>query len=289
MHAVVDEVAVRLGAVFAAKYFRDGVESLPLESHLCSTGSDWTLNLTEIEDECEVQIDSLVGPLEAGVKVHHWEGDAAPAVVYHHGASEIPYDYGFSRIFHRRDSRTRQVSLLALRAPWHASRSDFARGSSTLENWMAMLSVSVTLAEKAVSALRQQGVRRVAVCGTSLGGFVTNLHHIHCDSADVYLPLLAGLAMDEAYLESAYSCAVAPLTREERTVIRRVLNFEEGFRNRNHDHVFPLLARHDRLLTFERQRESYGDCDVQVIDKGHATGALAYGELRDHIFQHLNA
>ncbi len=103
-----------------------------------------------------------------------------------------------------------------------------------------MLAAPVTLAEKLVEALRAEGVTTIVLCGASLGGFVTNLHHIHHDSADVYVPVLAVLAMDEAYLDSVYSRAVAPLNEQDVRLIRRLLNFERGFTCRGHENVFPL-------------------------------------------------
>lgn len=285
---MIDELAVRLGAMFSPKYFGEDVVSGPVEEYLPLVQMHDRLDIETMDDEQEVILDSPVGELRAAVRRERWVGLEFPAIVYHHGACEIPYDYGFKRLFPQRDPRCQKVNLFALRAPWHTSRADFSHGSASLSRWMAMLAASVTVAEKVVQALRSEGVSKIALCGTSLGGFIVNLHHIHHDSADLYLPVLAGLAMDEAYLDSVYSRSVAQLSDEDAQRIREVLNFEGGFASRPHNRVYPLLALQDRLLTYERQEKSYGDCPVAVLNKGHTTGALAFGEVRDHVFGRLN-
>ena len=94
--------------------------------------------------------------------------------------------------------------------------------------------------------------------------------------------------MDDAYLVSDYRKGVDPQARGKNSrQIKVVLNFEADFANQDHHNVFTLLARHDRLIRFERQKESYGECPVVVINKGHTTVALAYKELRRHILEHL--
>lgn len=287
IHGVVDELSVRLGALISPKYFREGAESPPLDEHLGALQLDSQLELERMDAEEELSVNSLVGRLDALVRRERWCGAESPTVIYHHGASEIPYDYGFRRIFPARDSACREVNLFAVRAPWHGSRKDFSHGGADLSRWMAMLAASVTVLQELVRALRQKDAVRIAISGTSLGGFITNLHHIYHDSADLYLPIMAGLAMDEPYLDSVYSRSVTPLDEGQRKGIRRLLNFEEGFASRGGDNVFPLLAEYDRLLTFERQGSSYGDCPVQAFAKGHTTGAIAFADLRAHVFHHL--
>ncbi len=288
IHALIDEMAIRLGAMFFAKYFRDGRDSAPLATHLQATAYGELLGLSDMPDELEMEVDTAAGRLTAVVRRERWRGSDAPAVIYHHGASEIPYDYGFSRIFPADDARCRRLNLFAVRAPWHSSRADFAHGNADLQRWMAMLAASVTLLELLVSALRTEGVGTIALSGSSLGGFVTNLHHVFYDSADLYLPMLAGLAMDEAFLDSIYARAVVRLDEEERQLIRRLLNFSDEFSRCDSDHVFPLLARYDRILTWKRQSASYGGLAVQTLEKGHTTGAIAYDDLRDHVFRNLD-
>lgn len=285
IHGFIDSFSTSLGARFMPKYFRDGAESGTVAEVLREI--ELELPAIEGEGEYELTAGTAVGELEAGFRLVQWIGDSVPAIVYHHGAAETPYDYGFKGIFpvHKMEI---PANLLLVRAPFHRNMKDFQSGIRTLANITAMLAVSVLVIEHLAQHCRQNGVDRIVVAGTSLGGFITNLHHIHFNSADVYTPLLAGLAMEDAYLVSAYSKAVDPRAREESAdSIKSVLNFENGFAAGENGNVFPLLARHDRLIRYERQKESYGGHPVSTIEKGHATGALSYKQLRTHILDHL--
>ena len=286
IHGVIDTAAVSLGVKFMPKYFREGAESATIKENL--EGISLNLPDFKIEGDYDVLASTLVGELNAGFRLAQWIGENAPTVIYHHGASEIPFDYGFKGIFPLRKTDIK-ANLFLVRAPFHRSMKDFQSGIRTLANVTAMLSVSVCLIEHLVSYCRKRNVKQILVAGTSMGGFITNLHHIHYDSADVYIPLLAGLAMDDAYLVSVYSKAVDAHVRENYADnIQAVLNFEEDFNAKDNSNVFPLLSRYDRLIRYQRQKESYGKCPVAAINKGHTTGALAYGQLRQHIFKHID-
>ncbi len=285
IHGIIDTLAVSLGAKFMPKHFREGAESASLAEILAGV----SIELPEIDKEGDYELTAStpVGELNAGVRLAQWAGEEAPAVIYHHGASETPFDYGFKGIFPLGKMNI-PANLFLVRAPFHRSMKEFQAGIRTLANVTTMLAVSVCLIEHLVKYCRGRGVNRVLVAGTSLGGFITNLHHINYNSADIYTPLLAGLAMDDIYLVSDYRKGVDPQARENYSgQIKAVLNFEADFAAQDHHNVFPLLARHDRLIRFERQKESYGECPVAVINKGHSTGALAYKELRQHILKHL--
>ncbi len=284
IHGLVDRVAVSLGARFMPKYFREAADSPPVREHLRAV----KLSMPEIRGagQYEVTATSLAGELDAAFRLVKDMDETLHTIIYHHGAGEIPFDYGFKRVFPLKNSR---ANMFLVRAPFHRSMGQFMHGIRALANVAAMLAVSVSLIEELVKYARSTNSTRILVTGTSLGGFVANLHHIHHNSADVYTPLLAGLAMDDAYLKSIYSKAVAKEAKQNPAAVEAVLNFEDGFASRDTSNVFPLLARHDQLIRYEVQKLSYGDCPVETIDKGHATGALAYDNLRLHVLRHLEA
>ncbi len=284
IHGVIDQLAVGLGAKFMPKYFREGINSPPVEEHLKHT----KLAVPEIsgEGDYEVGAATMAGDLNPAFRLAQWLGKEHPALIYHHGASETPFDYGFKRIFPYRKEKI-AANLFLVRAPFHENMKDFQSGIRTLNNLAAMLAVSVALIEELVQHNRRAGSKKVVVAGTSLGGFITNLHHIHFNSADAYIPLLAGLAMDDAYLNSVYSRATDQKAKANPERIKKVLNFEAAFAARDNGNVFPMLAVHDRLIRFEEQKKSYGGVRVEEIEKGHTTGALAYRDLREHVLKHL--
>ncbi len=284
IHGVIDQLAVGLGAKFMPKYFREGFDSPPIEEHLDQV----KIEMPPIEEEgdYEIRAATLAGNLNPAFRMARWLGADYPVIIYHHGAAEIPFDYGFKRIFPYRKENI-PANLFLVRAPFHSSMKDFQSGIRTLNNVAAMLAVSVALIEQLVQHNRMAGVKKIVVAGTSLGGFITNLHHIHFNSADAYTPLLAGVAMHDAYLNSVYSKACDPKARDNPESIEKVLCFEAEFAAVDNSNVFPLLAEHDRLIRYQEQRASYGDLPVEEIGKGHTTGALAYRELREHVLKHL--
>lgn len=287
VHGLIDHLALIGGARFLPKYFRDGYQSPPFSAHLAEVELSRPPREMQEEHE-EVKARTLVGELEGGLRRVQWKGAAYPTVIYHHGANEIPCDYGFSRIFplQRQDIA---ANFYLVRAPFHRSVKEFMSGIRTLSNFVAMLAVSVRIIQEVVQDNLQQGVPVIAVAGTSLGGFITNLHHIHFDSAQVYTPLLAGLVANDAFLRSAYSRATAPVALNHPQDIERVLDFSPGFAAAEHTRVFPLLALYDQIIRFGPHRESYGDCPVEVIKRGHTTGALSYALLRRHVLQCLQS
>jgi hypothetical protein len=117
----------------------------------------------------------------------------------------------------------------------------------------------------------------------SLGGWVTNLHHSYYNSADAYLPLLAGAALDHLFTDSGYRKMGGRIARENPEKIKETLNFEEDFQKVKDDNVFPLLGQYDQYIQYERQRKSYNRDNVMVLKTGHVTSFLSTQELRKHI------
>ena len=152
---------------------------------------------------------------------------------------------------------------------------------------MAMLSVSVKLIEQLVSYSREKGTSCVVISGISLGGWVTNLHHTYFNSADYYKPLMAGAGLAEVFLNSVYEKLAAPLAKENPEQVRKILNFDDDFAKKDNSNVFPLLGRYDQIIRFERQKQCYNERLITVLEKGHITGALTYGKLRQHILENL--
>jgi hypothetical protein len=283
-HALIDTLAISAGALFFPKYFRDRVESDSFEEHFQAVKV--TVPPLEAEQEYPLTAETKVGLLDSAVKLAQWKGKDYPTIIYHHGASEIPYDYGFGNIFPI-EKESIEANLLLVCAPYHGNRKSFMSGMAATENWLALMAVSIHVIEQIIEQFRVKTAAPIVVSGTSLGGFITNLHHIHYNSADRYAPLLAGTAMHEAFLNSVYSKAVAPKAKEQPELMTQLFNFEDVFKNRDHGNVFPLLGKFDAIIRFDVQKASYGGLEVAVIEKGHTTGALAYRELREHILSTL--
>jgi hypothetical protein len=292
LHAFLDEYTVSLAALLSGRdrFFEDSVDSPSLGEHLQAIA----LEMPEIRGEgyYEAPARSAVGSLDPGFHLARWLGPSYPTIIYHHGNNERPFDYGpFSKNTFRNtlmgDRHAMQANLISLRAPYHTSLREYLARARELACFAAMLMTSVGLVDTLVGWSREGGSPRVMVTGISLGGWVSNLHRAHCNSADVYVPIMAGAALDDVFVGSAYRKLAGRAARENPEKVRATLNFEDDYARVADRNVFPLLARHDRIIRFERQQQSYGRHPVAAMEKGHTTGTLARQELRRHIARHL--
>jgi hypothetical protein len=293
IHAILDNLAVNISAFALGKhkFFCESIESPSLAEHLKSV----TVQMPTIKGpgRYSVVADTLVGKLEPAFIITQWKGERYPTVLYHHGNTEHPFDFRccslntFKNIFLSANQPI-QANLIALSAPFHRSTiMDYLRKLSRLENVAALLSVSVKLIEGLVTYLKERERSQVLVAGISLGGWITNIHRAYYNTADVYVPLLAGAALGDIFSTSIYRKMTGRLAQENPEVLKKVLNFEDEFKRVKDGNVFPLLAQYDQIIQYERQRVCYGERTIKTLEKGHITGSLAHRELRAHIRKHL--
>ncbi len=282
IHSLLDDLTVYSSLAMLAKtrYFRDDHSSADMPAHLAAIELDVPpivgVGLYEVRGR------SLAGEVDPAFRVAQWRGPGHATILYHHGTSENPYDMSFRYILPFRKVEI-PANLIVLRAPFNRSFRDFAASIARLENYVAMMATSARLVEELVRRLHDQGAGPVVVSGTSLGGFIANLHHAHYGSADAYTPLLAGAAMDAVLLDTIYRKLVAIQDERSAHDLRRALNFEDAFSRADLTKSYPVLARHDRYIDYERQARCYGGRSVRVLEKGHVTGALSTRFLRQHL------
>ena len=288
-HFFVDYLAVQIAALVAGKnkFFASSMESLTFKELL----NDIFLQLPKIEstEKYVVSAETPVGELDPAFQVVQWTGKNFPTIIYHHGNNERPFDFTrfakntFKDIFLASDEM-KKFNLVMLRAPFHnSSVKEYQRKMTSLSNFTAMIGVSVKLVEKLVRYFKDKNMGQVFVCGISLGGWVTNLHRAYYNTADGYIPLLAGAALDDVFLTSIYRKLTGKQALENQEVIRKILNFEDDFEKVKKNNVFPLQAFYDGIIRFEPQKRCYGARFVNIIEKGHVTAALSPALLRRHI------
>ncbi|MBN1763525.1 MAG: hypothetical protein JW878_10730 [Methanomicrobia archaeon] len=294
VHAILDIITVSLSgaALRSHKFFSRSIECPSLVEHLDNT----VVQLPEIagQGKYEVGADTLVGNLDPAFYITQWKGDEYATILYHHGSNERPFDFRrgspttFKNIF-LRTKQPIQANLIALCAPFHrTSITYYVTKLGDLANFVAMLSVSVKVIDELVLYLKQRQCPRVMVSGISLGGWITNIHRAYYNTADVYVPLLAGAALGDIFTTSIYRKMTGRLAQENPAVLRRVLDFENAFKQVETDNVYPLLARHDQIIRYDRQRPCYGERRITTLEKGHVTAALVPGDLRAHILARLD-
>ena len=290
-HILWDKLTASIASLASGKhrFFSNSIDSATLREHLYSVSVrefDWTPGIHELYAK------TLAGELDPAFNAAQLKGPDYPTIIYHHGNNERPFDFSrfaknsFKSIFYDTEKPV-EANLIAVRAPFHNSTlKSYQRKISQLSNFAAMLMTSVRLVEELVSVLKQEYSGPVVISGISLGGWVTNLHRSFFNSADRYVPLLAGAALGELFITSGYRKLAGEPAVQHPGQIRKILNFEDDFERVSEDNVFPLLGRYDQYIQYERQKVCYGG-PIKVLDTGHVTSLLAADELRAHIIKHL--
>ncbi len=288
-HILMDRVPVAVASVIfkRSKLFRDSIESPPYEELIDSVSLEWP----EINGEgCyEVAAHTMFGKLDPAFRIARWKGDSFPTIIYHHGNNERPFkceglrNNTFHEIFGPKNGEI-DANLIVVRAPYHCCYKYYRRQMARLTTFTNLLAVSVSMVEALRKYAADKG-SRVIVSGVSLGGWVTNLHRTFYNTADRYIPLLAGAAPSDVFTSSAYRTLTAGRVHENPTALKQITDFEEQFTRVKSDNVFPLLARYDQIIRYEKQKPTYKDHPITVIDKGHYTGVRSTENLRNHILK----
>lgn len=287
-HVFLDRVTALIGSLMAGKdrFFSRSVQSGGFSHNIQNVD----LRIPGLkEGKHELKAVSPEGDLKAAYYVAQLRGRGYPTIIYHHGSGEDPFDFRwfakntFKGIFMDAEEPP-EANIIAVRAPFHGSSlREYMQNISYLSRFVAMLSVSVVLIDKLIAAIREEMDTAAAVSGISLGGWVANLHRSYFNTADLYIPLLAGAALGELFVCSGYRKMAGRPALANPDKIREVLNFEEEFRRIEDDNVFPLLGRYDQFIQYPRQKVCYGERKINLLEKGHVTSAMDTSSLRDHI------
>ena len=286
-HAGVDRLYVAVMRHVIPPLFRDGSSSPLLEDHLAAV--ELQVPALAGDGRYKVTARTIVGDVSAGFRVRLGPRAACPVLIYHHGLGEIPAGRNIGWILPRR--RPLEAHLVAVRAPFHRHHIDCLRGLASLGRFVAMCAVSVTLIEALRATFVARGAEGSLVAGTSLGGFVSLLHHLSFGTADRYAPLLAGPDLACSLLSTPFQHFTARKARAQPAQVLACLDFSEAFRASDARRVSPLLARHDVCMPYARHDATYAasGAEVATIDRGHMTGAVALAALRAHLLGCLGA
>lgn len=296
-HIFIDNLTASIGAMVAGKnkFFANSINSESFEE----TINGIKLIIPKIDPEVifEIPAKSLVDLLDPALYVAKWKGKNYPTIIYHHGNNERPFNFRktakntFYNIFLKSQS-VFEANLIVVRAPFHNCKlRHYQEKMTEMRNFVAMISTSVKLNEALIQYLRSESNAPVITAGISLGGWVTNLHRGLYNTSTAYAPLMAGSFLGELFLRSKYSKIVSDVALNKPEEIRKVLNFDEVFKSRNTQNIFPLLSRFDQFIEYNVQLDSYNSYNsypLNTIECGHVTGALSTKLLKEHILEVLN-
>lgn len=292
-HIFFDNLTAFIGALATGKkkFFSQNLESLSFSELTEKTKIKFPETIQE--GTHELKAETPVGILDPALKIVKWLGADFPAIIYHHGNNERPFDFRksakntFYQIFANKQEEIK-ANLIVVRAPFHnGSLKAYKEKMTDLQNFVAMIATSVKLNEAIISELRNQGCNKILTSGISLGGWVTNLHRSYFNTSTAYVPLMAGTFLGELFIRSKYKKLAAENALKNPDVLRKVLNFDKAFKKVTTPNVFPLLGRYDEFIEYDVQKESYTGHPVKVIENGHVTGALNTKALRNHILEIL--
>ena len=184
-----------------------------------------------------------------------------------------------------------QAHLVAVQAPFHRTWLDLLPGLGSMQHFLAMCAVAMQLGEAVRQALLTRGARGSVVVGTSLGGFLTLLHHLMLGTADGYIPLLAGPDIAHVMLSTHYRRFLAAQALAHPTMLQALLDWRPAFQASDSRRVLPLLAQYDQDMLYAHHAACYAASGVPVVTiaRGHITGSLAFATLRAHVRACLQA
>jgi len=272
IHELVDTYTLRLsGMLLRKKLFYEGVDTVYIGEHVNNTHIATHISLEP--GEHSVEISSLAGRLTGYYRVHRMVGMDAPTLVYHHGSGEYPCYSSFMRIL----SPLQCYNLVGICAPFSHKRGGYFRGGRSLHLYTAVLASSVVMVQAITQLLKERGYT-VFVSGISLGGFVSAFHKVWFSTADGYIPLMGGLYLGSALVDSAYRYLVSPVDAK---TVKNVLNVKDV--PDHMDNVYPLFATYDKVVVPSVQSVPFAENSISYIPRGHITGSLSYALLRRHI------
>jgi hypothetical protein len=289
-HGLLDRIGASFGAFVYKnnRFFSEAIETKPLREVVPKTSIE--VNNIEHNGWQQVNATSPIGQFTAKYLVYDWKGYNVPTIFFIHGSGEQPHKFdrfssnSFRKIFTKKFDVNANIILLM--APFHdGSQSDYIKALDSLNNYIGMLATTTGLLDALALRLKLDGLQgNTFAVGISLGGWVVNLHRTYfSENIDTYIPMIAGTRLHDVFLTSSYSKLTASTALKNAENLKDILDFEKDFLDNNEKNCFPLLARFDKLVELDVQKQGYKDIVIKIIEKGHFTGMEASSEFRDHI------
>ncbi len=261
-HILLDRLLLLSANSFGDPFFSQSIESPTFKEHLDAV----QLDSVTIDGTGYYEMDArtLAGTVKEQFHVMHFLGPEVPTLIYNMGGSESPFDKTMKKVYPL--NSVTEINVVAVEAPYQRTIAELKAAFVHLNTYMSMIAVAVKTTELIVQSEAFRDAHTKLVSGASLGGFVANRHHMAYNSADAYLPYVAGTRHGEIFLTTINASEEARANPDQ---IRSRLNFDYDWFEREHPNVFPQLSRYDQLNQLEVQGPSYGDMEIDIWEGGH--------------------
>ena len=285
IHKSIDNLSIKIGGLYGERFrfFRDGIETEPIESITRNLEMDFTPPTENGEYHIPIRYKSFEGT--ARYSLLNWAGVNRPCLIFHHGSGETNYTGRILKILPK--TINQEINLIAVSIPCNQDMKEYLYGIGSVERFCTLMASSVRIFEALNDWLKKIEAGKVIASGISLGGWITNLHYSLYNSIDEYRPIFAGAALDHLFTATVYRQMTSKAARGNPAIIKKALNFEEAFTDRDSNNIFPLLARYDQYIDFNRQRNIYPERQLKIIEKGHITGTMTFNALKNHLIEGL--
>lgn len=284
IHELTDKLLIEKARLAGKKkrYFREEIESASIKEHIKATH----IEIQDIDLKGENMIEAITaqGPVNCFFKICYWKGYDYPTLLFNHYRGDRPYYKRLESLFPT-GNMNYEFNMIATGAPFNFNREEYVKAMGRLRGYVRKLAVTAVLNERILQYLKKKGSGRIVISGTSFGGWVSNVHKAYFNSADEYRPVLAGTKPDEMFLNSYFSRMVAECVRLLDKKVMNALDFDLDFRNSDNQNVFPLLARYDQFVKYEKQKDCYKPENITLVEKGHYTTLQNKQLIREHILK----
>lgn len=291
-HQTIDRMVILFSSLGKTSYFQESVESRDFREHIRETSVQ--VPVITGRGLYTVSGETLAGTQETSILVRLWKGLEYPTIIYQHGNVERPFDLYplrenlIKRIFFPDSLHLPDYNLILIQSYIDGDTEDHFRQMAHLNYFMAKLAFYCALEEKVMQSLSPGKKRRknspgFILAGAGFGGTVVNLHRTYFNTADAYVPILAGADPGHVFSESSYRRMTGRRARMQHSQINRQLNFENDFLRVMTHNVYPLLALFDRVAVFDHQRRAYETKPIFTIQRGHYTGLSDADGIRSHL------
>jgi hypothetical protein len=219
----------------------------------------------------------------AKIFIHNSYDKNKPTIIYHHGAGQFNYANMLRKGLG--ENFWNKYNVFSIKAQHHNDIKDYLSNCmNSFLNWQLTFAGSVQAMEEIVRFHKNRNRNPIISIGTSMGGIVTSLHFLVFNSADIYFPIVAYPNVGEIFLGRAYKYAVNKLNerRKNRSYFDS-FSFENNFSEDNKKKIYPILAKHDWYIDFEKAAMFWKGYDVEVYNLGHRSIIVKLDEIHRYI------